>query len=163
MLSFIPSTGAASARMTTADAAAASTGRRWTTAAHRSASGTRRAPSAGRASTRVDPERLRELSPRRNTRASLDGFASRVPVNPSSAGSRVSEPARTHPTVAAAAIATPFISGCRSTSRPSVAMITVAPAKRTARPAVDIAVTTAPSTVAPVRMASLKRVTMNSA
>ena len=80
MLIFMLSAGAASARMTAADAAAAITGRRWTTAAHRS--------------RQAGPERLRPLSPRLFLRANLEGFASRVPVKPSRAGSRVSEPSQ---------------------------------------------------------------------
>ena len=42
-------------------------------------------------------------------------------------------------------------------------MVTVVPANRTARPAVDIAVTMADCGVAPERRTSRKRVTMNSA
>ncbi len=66
-------------------------------------------------------------------RVSREGLASRVPVNPSRAGSSVSDPASTHPTVTAAATATPFITGWRRTSRPGTAMITVVPANSTAR------------------------------
>ena len=74
---------------------------------------------------------------------SREGRASRRPVNPSSAGSSVSEAITVMATVAAAAIATPFSSVWRNTSSPSIPMTTVVPAVSTARPAVRIAMTTA--------------------
>jgi hypothetical protein len=74
-------------------------------------------------------------------------------------------------TVAAAATATPFSSGWRSTSRPSMPITTVVPAVSTVRPAVREAGGhsairgTPPSPRLPgaPRNASLKRVTMNRA
>jgi hypothetical protein len=66
-------------------------------------------------------------------------------------------------TVAAAAIATPFISGWRSTNRPIIPMTTVVPAVSTDRPEVRIARIVASSGAAPPRRYSRNRVTMNSA
>ncbi len=66
-------------------------------------------------------------------------------------------------TVAAAAMATPFISDSRSTSSPSIPMITVVPAISTVRPAVRMASTAASSGARPPRSPSRNRVTMNSA
>ncbi len=66
-------------------------------------------------------------------------------------------------TVAAAATATPFISGWRSTSRPSMPMTTVVPAVRTDRPAVRMARSPASAGATPARRYSRNRVTMNSA
>ena len=76
-----------------------------------------------------------------------DGLARRVPVKPSSAGSRVREPRTVIATVAAAATATPFISDSRSTSSPIMPITTVVPATSTERPAVRIACTAASSAV----------------
>ena len=92
-----------------------------------------------------------------------DGLASRVPLKPSRAGSRVSEASSTMATVAAAATATPFSSAWRRMSRPSIPITTVVPATSTDRPAVRIAVTAAASGAVPARRLSLNRVTMNSA
>jgi hypothetical protein len=94
---------------------------------------------------------------------SRDGRACRVPVKESSAGSSVSEAITVMATVAAAAIATPFSSGWRSTSSPSMPMTTVAPAVSTARPAVRMAVTTASAGRAPSCGSLRNLVTMNSA
>jgi hypothetical protein len=134
--SFMPSAGAASARMMPVEMTVASTGRRWMTPAHRCAAG-------------IFAERFSVARRFRRRPSSLDRFARRVPENPSSAGSRVSEPSRTMATVAAAATATPFSSGWRSTSRPIMPMTTVVPAITTVRPAVRIAVTTASSGARP--------------
>ena len=66
-------------------------------------------------------------------------------------------------TPSAAATAIPLRKLMPSANMPSRAMITVHPAKTTARPAVSIAATIALSTSAPARTFSRKRVTMNSA
>ena len=66
-------------------------------------------------------------------------------------------------TVAAAATATPFSSGWRSTSRPIMPITTVAPAISTVRPAVRIEVTAASSGARPASRPSRNLVTMNSA
>ena len=164
MLSFMPSAGAASTRSKPAETTAASTGRRCTTAAQRSAAGilpermTPR-PSRSRTGWSRRAERRRSAVGSR----SRDGLPSRVPVKPSSAGSRVSEPSTVIATVAAAATATPFSSCWRSTSRPSMPIATVVPAVSTERPAVRIAVTAAASGSSPERSASRNLVTMNSA
>src|SRR5712692_6569062 len=80
MLSFMPSAGAASARMAAVETTAAITGRRWIIAAHRAA--------AGEEAERVFARRSRLASGSR----SRGGLASLVPVKPSSAGSRVRAP-----------------------------------------------------------------------
>ena len=96
-------------------------------------------------------------------------------MNPSNAGSRVRAASTVMATVAAAATATPFISGWRSTSRPSMPMTTVVPAVSTDRPAVRMA--RSPASAGPTarcacpggrppgtpRRYSRNRVTMNSA
>jgi hypothetical protein len=148
--SFMPSAGAARARMMPVDTTVASTGRRWIMPAHRCAAG-------------IFSERPAVAGWFRRQRSSLDRLARRVPENPSSAGSRVSEPTSTMATVAAAAIATPFSSGWRSTSRPIIPITTVVPAISTVRPAVRIATTAASSGARPVCRPSLNRVTTNSA
>ena len=66
-------------------------------------------------------------------------------------------------TASAAASAVESRSVTPSTSIPSSAIITVAPANSTARPAVFIASTTASSLSRPPARLSRKRVTMNSA
>ncbi len=130
---------------------AAITGWRWMTPAHRSAAG-----SLG------SPERV--VLPRIQAGGlTRDGLASRVPLKPSRAGSRVSEASRTMATVAAAATATPFSRAWRRMRRPSIPITTVVPATSTDRPAVRIAVTAAASGAVPARRLSLNRVTMNSA
>ena len=148
--SFMPSAGAARARMMPVDTTVASTGRRWMTPAHRCAAG-------------VFAERTAVADRSRGRPSSLDRLARRVPENPSSAGSRVSEPSRTMATVAAAATATPFSSGWRSTSRPIMPITTVEPAISTVRPAVRIAVTAASSGARPTSKPSRNLVTMNRA
>ena len=65
-------------------------------------------------------------------------------------------------TVAAAATATPFSSGWRSTSRPIIPITTVEPAISTVRPAVRMAVTAASSGSRPASSPSRNLVTMNS-
>ena len=143
MLSFMPSAGAASARMAAAEITAAITGRRWMTAAHRSAAGLEECPLrpvSPPAGSAAGPGRGRPAARRSRSR---DGRASRVPVKPSSAGSRVSEPSTVIATVADAATATPLSSDIRNTSSPSIPIVTVTPAISTLRPAVLIAVTTA--------------------
>ncbi len=151
MLSCMLSAGTASTRTTAADTTAASTGRRCTTPAQRSAAG-RRAGSAGRGRARSHRGGLIR-----------DGLPSRVPVKPSSAGSSVSDPSTVIATVAAAATATPFISDWRSTSRPIIPITTVVPATSTDRPAVRIAMAVASSDVRPARRPSRNLVTMKSA
>ena len=66
-------------------------------------------------------------------------------------------------TVTAAAMATPYRKLTPSANIPSMAMQTISPANRTARPEVSIASTTAASRVSPRASACLYRVTMNSA
>ncbi len=79
------------------------------------------------------------------------------------AGSSVTEAATVRTTVSEEAIATPPRKFSRSTSMPSRAMQTVAPAKTTARPVVATACSAASSTLRP-RLRPLRwRVTMNRA
>ncbi len=86
-----------------------------------------------------------------------------MPMYERRAGSRVTEAATVRTTVTEAAIATPFRKFSRSTSMPSSAMQTVAPAKTTARPVVATAFAAASSTVLPRARPLRCRVTMNSA
>ncbi len=87
----------------------------------------------------------------------------RVPTQPSSAGSRVSEAAIIIATASAEAMATPCTNASPMSRSPSNAMITVMPANITARPLVSIAATTESSTLAPRLRFSRYRVTMNRA
>ncbi len=158
MLSFMVRAGAARSRISPPEANAASAGRRWIMVAHRSAAGRRAACVPGWPAAPPDGR-----PPSHRGSLSREALASRVPVKPSRAGSRVSEPSRTMATVADAATATPLSSVWRKTSNPSIPMITVVPATTTVRPAVLIAVTAALSASSPSCSASRNRVTMNSA
>ncbi len=68
-----------------------------------------------------------------------------VPTKPSTAGSSVTAAATVSATTAAAPMPSPLMNDSPIASMPSNAMITVSPAKSTARPDVSIAVTTASS------------------
>jgi len=65
------------------------------------------------------------------------------PVKPRNAGSRVTAAIIVTSTVTDVAMATPVISRCPMTTRPSNAITTVVPANSTARPAVVMALTVA--------------------
>ncbi len=68
-----------------------------------------------------------------------------VPTKPSTAGSRVTAASTVHATTAAEPMPRPLMNDRRMASMPTRAMITVRPAKSTARPEVSMAVTTASS------------------
>ena len=87
----------------------------------------------------------------------------RVPTQPRSAGSRVSDPSTIMSTPIDEAIATPCTKSRPMRHRPSSEMITVAPANSTARPLVSIDSATESSTSRPSRNPSRYLVTMNSA
>ena len=87
----------------------------------------------------------------------------RRPIMPSSAGRSVSEANMVKATASAEATAGPRRKVTPSRSMPSSATITVVPAKKTARPAVSIAVTTASWTSSPSRRPERNRVTTKSA
>ena len=113
--------------------------------------------------TRFRAELRDGMRPRDAVAATMRTSGQPVPVKDSSAGSSVSDAITVIATVAAAAIATPFSSGCRSTSSPSMPMTTVVPAVSTARPAVRIAATTASWGCIPSCRSARNLVTMNRA
>ena len=86
-----------------------------------------------------------------------------MPKKPSIAGSSVIAEATEKTTVIAAPMPRPFRKLTRSTSRPSSATQTVAPANSTARPEVSSARTAESSTVMPVFSPPRCLVTMKSA
>ena len=99
------------------------------------ASGTRvpldeRAPSGGQTAVELRVARALLLEPP----ALLAADSTRMPIMPSSAGISVTAAVITMSTTIAAAIATPLRKLTPSTSRPSSATMTVAPANSTARP-----------------------------
>ncbi len=86
-----------------------------------------------------------------------------VPTKPSTAGNKVTAAATVRATTAAAPIPRPLMNESPIASMPSNAMITVSPAKSTARPDVSIAVITASSGPRPAWSPWRYRVTTNSA
>ena len=111
------------------------------------------------------------MPPPRNTNASPPAAITprqrvtlmRCPANPSSAGSRVSDAARTVSTVAEAPTARPWMNLRPITHMPSTLITTVMPAKKTARPAVSMASTVASSSGKPRFSPSRYLVMMNNA
>ena len=95
--------------------------------------------------------------------AARDVLSMRAPTQPNSAGSRVSEAITISSTPTAEATATPVTNLRPISDRPSRAMITVVPAKITARPLVSRASAIESSTVDPAWSASRYLVTMNRA
>jgi hypothetical protein len=137
-------TGNVRTPMSTIATADSSPGRRWTTLAQRCHT----PPLLG------VPAAVR----RRSRRLSV-----RIPRMPSRAGSRVIAASTVATTVVAEAMAMPFRKLMPSTSMPSRAITTVAPANSTARPEVSIALTTESSTVMPDLRPVRCLVTMNRA
>ena len=76
------------------------------------------------------------------------------PTKPSTAGNSVIDATIVMSTPSEIAMATPRLLDSFMSSRPRIEIITVVPAKRTARPAVSTARTTAPSGSSPARNAS---------
>ena len=92
------------------------------------------------------PSRSARRSRRRSTRR---------PKNPSIAGSSVIDASTVNATAIAAATPTPYRKLTPSANIPSIAMQTITPANRTARPDVSIDSTTASSTDCPRSSACL--------
>ncbi len=90
-------------------------------------------------------------------------LSTRTPMKPNIAGSRVIAAAMVKATMSTDAYAMPLRKPMRSTSRPSSAMQTVPPAKRTARPEVLRERTAESSVDVPALRPSRCLVTMNSA
>ncbi len=108
------------------------------------------------------PSSFGSLGPRSASFRRSRRDSARMPIIPSSAGMRVTAAVIVTSTTIAEAKATPLRKLTPSTSRPSSATITVAPAKRTARPDVFSARTQAASGSRPALIALRWRVTTNS-
>ena len=86
-----------------------------------------------------------------------------APVKPSTAGNNVIDASITNATVTDVPRARPWTNETPIRNRPSTEIMTVVPAKTTARPAVSMARTTAGSGASPSWSPWRYRVTMNSA